>query len=33
MALFDWTTSLLAAALIGHYLFRLDSPVAWAVFA
>jgi hypothetical protein len=25
MALFDFTTSLLAAALIGHYMFRLDS--------
>jgi len=25
MALFDFTTSLLATALIGHYMFRLDS--------
>ena len=32
MALFDWITSLLAAARIGHYLFHLDSPVAWVAF-
>jgi hypothetical protein len=32
MAAFDWLASLLGAALIGYFLFHLDSPLAWVTF-
>ena len=32
MAVFDWTFSLVAAYLLGHYILKLKNPPQWTAF-